>query len=98
MRHLIYIIISCITERYDQPGYQIFHKVQDLILKAAKQQDYQHELDFIIGHYSDDFDGTLLTHLQIFSTYIQSALSDVIEFFKAKSTIHQGFHHNYVSY
>ena len=90
------LIISCITERFDQPGYQIYHKVEDLILKAAKQQDYQHELDFIIGHYGDDFDGTLLkTHLEIFSTNMQSVknvtLSDVIEFFKAKSTIQQDF-------
>ena len=53
-------------------------------------------MDFIIGHYGDDFDGILLkTHLEIFSASMQSeknvALSDVIEIFKAKSTIQQHF-------
>ena len=91
------LIISCITDRFDQPGYQIYHKVQDLILKAAKQQDYQNDLDFIINHYGDDFDAALLkTHLEVFSPNMQSesqdvTLSDVIEFFKGKSTIQQEF-------
>ena len=91
------LIISCITDRFDQPGYQIYHKVQGLILKAAKQQDYQNDLDFIISHYGDDFDAALLkTHIEVFSSNMQSesqdvTLSDVIEFFKGKSTIQQEF-------
>ena len=94
MRHLI-LIISCITDRFDQPGYHIYNKVQDLILKAAKQQGYQTELDFIIDYYGDDFDAALLkTHLEVFSANMQSegwdaTLSDVIEYFKAKNTIQQ---------
>ena len=68
-----------------------------MILKAAKQQDYQTELDFIINYYGDDFDAALLkTHLETFSTNMQSesrdaTLSDVIEFFTAKNTIQQDF-------
>ena len=31
------LIISCITDIFDQPGYRIYNKVQDLILTAAKQ-------------------------------------------------------------
>ena len=68
--------------------------VQDLILKAAKQQDYQTELDFIIDYYGNDFDVALLkTNLEIFSANMQSegqdaTLSDVIEFFKAKNIYH----------
>ena len=98
------LIISCITDRFDQPGYQIYHKVQDLILKAAKQQDYQNDLNFIINHYGDDFDAALLkTHLEVFSSNMLSesqdvTLSDVIEFFKGKSTIQQEFYHRSVSY
>ena len=87
------LIISCITDRFDQPGYRIYNKLQDLILKAAKQQDYQTQLDFVIDYYGDDFDAVLLkTHLVIFSANMQSegrdaTLSNVIEFFKAKNTI-----------
>ena len=68
-----------------------------MILKAAKQQDYQTELDFIIDYYGDDFDAALLkTPLKIFSANMQSegrdaTLSDVIEFFKAINTIQQDF-------
>ena len=73
-----------------------YNEVQDLILKAAKEQDYQTELDFIIDYYGNDFDAALLmTHLEIFSANMQSegwdaTLSDGIEFFKAKNTIQQG--------
>ena len=60
------LVISCITDRFDQPGYCIYNKVQNLILKAAKQQDYQIKLDFIIDYYGNDFDVALLkTHLEI---------------------------------
>lgn len=60
------LIISCRVDRFDQPGYQIYCKVQNLILKAARQQDYQAELDFVIDYYDDDFDASLLkTHLEI---------------------------------
>ena len=32
------LIISCITDRFDQPGYRIYNKIQDLILKAASSR------------------------------------------------------------
>ena len=65
------------------------------ILKASRQQDYQAELDFVIDHY-DDFDASLLkTHLEIFSTNMQSekdpTLSDVIEFLKSENSFQQEF-------
>ena len=67
------LIILCIVGRFDQPGYQVYCKVQDLILKAAaaRQQDYQAELDFVIDYYGDDSDVSLLkTHLELFSVNI----------------------------
>ena len=65
-------------------------------MKAARQQDYQAELDFVIDYYDDDFDASLLkTHLEIFSTNMQfeknSTLSDVIEFFISKNSFQQEF-------
>ena len=91
------LIITCITDSFDQPGYCIYHKVQDLILKSAKHQDYHNDSDFIINYHGDDLYAALLKmHLEIFSTNLQSqswdvTLSDVIKFFKAKSTIQQDF-------
>ena len=50
-----------------------------MILKAAKQQDYETELDFIIDYYGDDFDAALLkTDLEIFSANIQSEAKNTI--------------------
>ena len=57
------LIISCTTDRFDQAGYGIYNKVQDLILKATKQQGCQAELDFIIDYYCDDYDAALCRHI-----------------------------------
>ena len=65
-------------------------------MKAARQQDYHAELDFVIDYYDDDFDASLLkTYLEIFSTNMQSekdpTLSDVIKFFESKNSFQQDF-------
>ena len=43
-RHIYFealdLITACITDRFDQPGYQMYRNVQDLVLKAAKGEDY----------------------------------------------------------
>ena len=38
------LIISCIENRFDQPGYKIYGKVQMLLLKAAASESYDEEL------------------------------------------------------
>ena len=61
------LITACISDRFDQPGYNTYGKVQALLLKAAASQPYEEELRFVLSFYGSDFDSTLLsTHLQIF--------------------------------
>lgn len=83
------LIISCINNRFDQQGFRVYRKVQDLLLKAVKNEDYSTELDFVTGFYGSDFQPEVLkTQLTVLSSnFTQSnpTLSDVIKFFKAFS-------------
>ena len=35
------LIINCTKSRFDQPGYRVYRQLQDLLMKAANQEDYQ---------------------------------------------------------
>ena len=79
------LITSCVSNRFDQPGYKTYAKVQNL-LKAATSQPYEEEMRFIISFYGSDFNSFLLsTHLEIFSQNFQQATKvtfpGVIDFF-----------------
>ena len=58
------LITSCIKDRFNQPGYKTYGKVQALLLKAATSKPYEEELQFVLSFYASDFDPLLLpTHL-----------------------------------
>ena len=56
-RHLYYeaidLVIMSINNRFDQPGYNIYKKLQNLILKACSGRSYTNELDFVCSFYKD---------------------------------------------
>ena len=54
------LVISGINSRFDQPGYKIYSKLEDLLVKAANNEEYNDEYQFIIDFYKDDFDSSLL--------------------------------------
>ena len=61
------LIINCIEERFDQPGYHVYSRLETLLLKAFKQGDYEEELLAVSTFYEDDFNlSNLRTQLQIF--------------------------------
>ena len=63
------LITSRIDDRFNQPGYKTFAKVEALLLKAAAAQAYEEELQFLLSFYGSDFDALLLpTQLEIFLT------------------------------
>ena len=81
------LITSCIDDRFNQPGYKIYEKVETLLLNAATSKLYQDELQHVLTFYGDDFDALLLpTHLEVFSNYFSSkdqvVLSDILSFFQ----------------
>ena len=48
-------IISGIKGRFDQPGYKLYSNLKALLVKAAKNEKYDEELEFVTDFYKDDF-------------------------------------------
>ena len=64
------LIMSCISDPFDQPEYKTYAKVQALLLKAVKSEAYQEEFDFVKAFYGSDFDYLQLeTQLGIFAQH-----------------------------
>ena len=62
-------IVSCIHDRFNQPGYIQLLKLENVLVKAAKNLPYQEDLDTIVECYRNDFDvSRLSTQLQLFTT------------------------------
>ena len=54
------LIFNCITDRFDQKGFQVYRKVQDVLLKATRKESYAEDLDFLMDFYKDDFRSDIL--------------------------------------
>ena len=48
------LIIACINDHFDQPGYKIYRQAEELLLKSYKKEPFQSELDFVTKFYKDD--------------------------------------------
>ena len=48
-------VVSCIRDRFNQPGYTVLKNLEDLLLKAARNEEYSSELHFVLDFYKDDF-------------------------------------------
>ena len=84
------LITSCIEDRFNQPGFKTYEKVQTLLLKAAAGQSHDEEMQFVLSFYGSDYDPLLLpTQLELFSqTFSQESLvngevvvSSILKFF-----------------
>ena len=88
------LIISCIKDRFDQPGYRTYSNLETLLLKSAVNAACEDELRAALDLYSGDFKSDLLkTQLDIFGTdfsgHVQEGypvtLMDVVQYFKKLS-------------
>ena len=62
------LVISGINSRFDQPGYKIYSKLENLL---TNNEEYEDEYQLIIDFYKDDFDSSLLrTQLDVMSCNI----------------------------
>ena len=56
--HIFYkaldVVISCIRQQFDQPGYPVYSNLQDL-MKYVNGKDYEDELEFLTNFFGDDF-------------------------------------------
>ena len=70
--------VSSIEDRFDQPGFQVYKNLEELLVRAANKQDYSTELKDVLQLYGDDFDeDELTTQLQIFSTNFDTDIHPV---------------------
>lgn len=49
-------VVSSIKDRFQQPGYQVYCRLESLLLKAANKEDYQEDLEFVCHFYGSDLD------------------------------------------
>lgn len=65
-------VVACIRDRFNQPGYAALQKLENLLLKSAKDESHNEELKQVLELYKDDFDATSLsTQLELFTTMMQ---------------------------
>ena len=82
------LITTCINNRFDQPGYKIYHNIEDLLLKAFNTENYDEELNFFTQFYGSDFDGYLLkTQLEVLSTDFAASLEKNTSFLMSLSCL-----------
>ena len=83
------LITICVKERFEQPGYNNYLSVQNLILKVAAIEPCEAELQHVLDFYGADLDRFLLpTHLEIYGhSFLKKkdkkvSLSSALEFSK----------------
>ena len=66
------LLITCIKDCFDQPGFHIYQSFETLLIKGSKQQKFDRELDAVCSLYRDDFDKELLcSQLYTFSVHFR---------------------------
>ena len=59
-------LIGCISDRFEQEGYQMYSKVEQLLVKTEQDSG---EVDEVLKFYGSDFEkGSLLAQLHVFCT------------------------------
>lgn len=72
------LIVNCIKNRFDQPGFKVYRNLQELLLKASTNTNYQEEYDYVTKFYADDFDPVALkTQLELYSTLFTASKNSV---------------------
>ena len=81
------MIIECLDDRFEQKGQQMYSNLQDLLMLAARNEDYDDKLKAILDFYKEDFnEDSLKSQLKTFSTIYPRkeglVMTDIIQYFK----------------
>ena len=84
------LIVGFIKDRFNQPDYNTLKQVENVLIKSARKEDYHVQLEFLLKHYSDDFNPLLLgTQLELLATAMTSVnkptLHDVLDYVRSLS-------------
>ena len=86
------LIVNAVQERCNQPGYAVLQKLEELLLKAARNEKYYAELAFVLQHYQDDFVASSLeAQLELLATVYSSSTEKPtfeVSYFTISSTVH----------
>ena len=52
--------ISCLKDRFDQPGYKIYCNLEELLIKASMRDDFNEPFQAVCNFYQDDLNRDLL--------------------------------------
>ena len=53
-------MVSCLKDRFEQPGYQAYSNLEQILIKACQGKELVEELDFICNFYKEDLQKDLL--------------------------------------
>ena len=75
------LIVNCIKDRFDQPGYKIYCSLESLLVNSCKGENIEDDHDAISAFYGDDFDKRLLqAQLQTFRVHFEQHVEQNINF------------------
>ena len=81
-------ILLAIREQFDQPGYQTYQKLEELVFKACRGEDFREELDFVSNFYDTDVDKfQLQTQLPLLKHLIPNDKLSLSEVIRAMSAL-----------
>ena len=83
------VVIQCINDRFDQPGYKMYSGLETLLLKGCKQLDYQHKLDLVKSLYDKDLNyQNLEIQFQTIASSVKDdlSLSGIVSYLKTLSS------------
>ena len=70
------LVIGSIRARFGQPGYKVYSKLEEVLVKAANNENFDAELKFVIVFYKEDFDlGILSMQVGVMSCNLPSDFS-----------------------
>ena len=52
--------ISCLKDQFNQPGYNIYCNLEELLIKASMREDFKDPFQTVCDFYKDDFNRDLL--------------------------------------
>ena len=82
------LVIKGIKSRFDQPGYRIYSKLEDVLVKAANKDDFEEELAFICDFYGEDVSkGQLRMQLGVLSSNIPDLTNPLRELMDSRRAL-----------
>ena len=74
------LIVPTIKDRFNQPGYRVYQCLENLLLKAAKKEDFSEELKLASSIYGSDIhECNLQIQLQMLATTIQEKVLTIFD-------------------